>query len=207
MEEDGLSSGFPTLSPTPTSAALLLSQHDQYLQSQQNQLQAQLQQHLLLPPSQQSQQQSLQSSQSLQPPPPPQLKHQSSSSSSVLPSSASSASASASASASTSAPEHVQRGRSIRQPSTNRRRTKLSSQERAKILEVRRQRACLRCKMLKIQCSKENPCKPCLSSAVRGYERKVLSFCYCVRTRFVDVDIFQRSAYQPVIDNIDLECY
>ncbi|OAA57118.1 hypothetical protein SPI_07499 [Niveomyces insectorum RCEF 264] len=44
--------------------------------------------------------------------------------------------------------------------------------------------------MLKIQCSKDSPCKPCLSSAVRGYERKVLSFCYCVRTRFVDVDIF-----------------
>ncbi|EPE02427.1 hypothetical protein F503_00695 [Ophiostoma piceae UAMH 11346] len=47
--------------------------------------------------------------------------------------------------------------------------------------------------MLKIQCSRDNPCKPCLSSAVRGYERKVLSFCYCVRTRFADVDIFHSS--------------
>ncbi|CAK7267959.1 hypothetical protein SEPCBS119000_002813 [Sporothrix epigloea] len=105
------------------------------------------------------------------------------------------------------------RGRSSARPTSTRRRNKLSLQERAKILEVRRQRACLRCKMLKIQacspprnqrpsekhstnrlaasqCSKENPCKPCLSSAVRGYERKVLSFCYCVRTRFTDVDIF-----------------
>ena len=72
-------------------------------------------------------------------------------------------------------------------------RTKLSSEERAKVLEIRRQRACLRCKMLKIQCSRDNPCKPCLSSAVRGYERKVLSFCYCVRTRFADVDIFHSS--------------
>ncbi|CAK7222868.1 hypothetical protein SBRCBS47491_005010 [Sporothrix bragantina] len=92
---------------------------------------------------------------------------------------------------------HVLRGRSSARPPSTRRRTKLSSQERAKILEVRRQRACLRCKMLKIQCSKENPCKPCLSSAVRGYERKVLSFCYCVRTRFTDVDIFHRSEDGP----------
>jgi hypothetical protein len=29
-----------------------------------------------------------------------------------------------------------------------------------------------------------------LLSAVRGFERKVLSFCYCVRTRFADVNIF-----------------
>ncbi len=43
----------------------------------------------------------------------------------------------------------------------------------------------------------DNPCKPCLSSAVRGYERKVLSYCYCVRTRFVDVDIFHSSMLSP----------
>ena len=36
----------------------------------------------------------------------------------------------------------------------------------------------------------ENPCLPCLSSAAKGSERKVLSFCYCVRTRYVDVNIF-----------------
>ena len=45
------------------------------------------------------------------------------------------------------------RGRSSARPPSTRRRTKLSSEERAKILEVRRQRACLRCKMLKIQVS------------------------------------------------------
>ncbi|CAK7229112.1 hypothetical protein SCUCBS95973_007110 [Sporothrix curviconia] len=100
-------------------------------------------------------------------------------------------------SASASGHAHVLRGRLSARPPSTRRRTRLSSQERAKILEVRRQRACLRCKMLKIQCSKENPCKPCLSSAVRGYERKVLSFCYCVRTRFTDVDIFHRSEDGP----------
>ena len=164
MEEDGLSLAFSALSPTPSSFGLALQS-----QQQNQQLQLQLQ-------------------------PQPQLQQQSSSSSSVLPSSSSSLSlaSSLSASASASASDHVLRGRTTRQRNT-RRRTKLSSQEREKILEVRRQRACLRCKMLKIQCSKENPCKPCLSSAVRGYERKVLSFCYCVRTRFVDVDIFQRS--------------
>lgn len=58
--------------------------------------------------------------------------------------------------------------------------------------------------MLKIQCSRDNPCKPCLSSAVRGYERKVLSFCYCVRTRFADVDIFSSGSnggHTPNINN------
>lgn len=58
------------------------------------------------------------------------------------------------------------------------------------MLSVRRQGACLRCRILKIQCSLENPCQPCLQSAVKGSERKVLSFCYCVRTRFADVNIF-----------------
>ncbi|KJR80286.1 uncharacterized protein SPSK_05097 [Sporothrix schenckii 1099-18] len=183
MEEDGVSSVYSTLSPT--SSSLDLAQYTQ----QQLPSQSRVDQHLL--------QSQLQQAKSPQPPPqglvplqrPPRLVH-SSSSSSTLPS-ASSASASGSGSSSDAV-----RGRSSRPPST-RRRSKLSSQERAKILEVRRQRACLRCKMLKIQCSRENPCKPCLSSAVRGYERKVLSFCYCVRTRFVDVDIFQRSEAGP----------
>lgn len=44
--------------------------------------------------------------------------------------------------------------------------------------------------MLRIACSKENPCQACLTSASQGSERKVLSFCYCVRTRFADVNIF-----------------
>ncbi|KAK3309352.1 uncharacterized protein B0T15DRAFT_481087 [Chaetomium strumarium] len=69
-------------------------------------------------------------------------------------------------------------------------RTKLTVEEREKVLGVRRQGACLRCRILKIQCSVDNPCQPCLQSAVKGFERKVLSFCYCVRTRFADVNIF-----------------
>ncbi|GAB1309837.1 Zn(2)-C6 fungal-type domain-containing protein [Madurella fahalii] len=69
-------------------------------------------------------------------------------------------------------------------------RARFSTEEKEKVLQVRRQGACLRCRILKIQCSAENPCQPCLQSAVRGYERKVLSFCYCVRTRFADVNIF-----------------
>ncbi|SPQ17606.1 38fae7fe-1683-4242-9269-88f145d6e98a [Thermothielavioides terrestris] len=74
-------------------------------------------------------------------------------------------------------------------------RAKLTSEERERVLGVRRQGACLRCRLLKIQCSLGNPCQPCLQSAVRGSERKVLSFCYCVRTRFADVNIFRfRSA-------------
>ncbi|KAK4152673.1 hypothetical protein C8A00DRAFT_44275 [Chaetomidium leptoderma] len=70
-------------------------------------------------------------------------------------------------------------------------RAKFTTQEREKVLSVRRQGACLRCRILKIQCSLDNPCQPCLQSAVKGSERKVLSFCYCVRTRFGDVNIFQ----------------
>ncbi|KAH6853108.1 hypothetical protein B0I37DRAFT_358560 [Chaetomium sp. MPI-CAGE-AT-0009] len=73
-------------------------------------------------------------------------------------------------------------------------RAKFTTKEREKVLGVRRQGACLRCRMLKIQCSLENPCQPCLQSAIRGSERKVLSFCYCVRTRFADVNIFDPSS-------------
>ncbi|KAL1837896.1 hypothetical protein VTJ49DRAFT_3282 [Mycothermus thermophilus] len=69
-------------------------------------------------------------------------------------------------------------------------RAKLTFEEKEKVRQVRRQGACLRCRILKIQCSLDNPCQPCLQSAVRGFERKVLSFCYCVRTRFADVNIF-----------------
>ncbi|KAG7293691.1 hypothetical protein NEMBOFW57_003747 [Staphylotrichum longicolle] len=39
-----------------------------------------------------------------------------------------------------------------------------------------------------------------LSSAVRGAERKVLSFCYCVRTRFADVNIFDSSSRADAAD-------
>ncbi|KAK0668191.1 hypothetical protein QBC41DRAFT_126887 [Cercophora samala] len=70
-------------------------------------------------------------------------------------------------------------------------RARLTNQAKEKVLGVRRQGACLRCRMLKIECSLENPCQACLSSALKGTERKVLSWSYCIRTRFVDVDIFQ----------------
>jgi len=49
----------------------------------------------------------------------------------------------------------------------------------------------------KPKCSLDNPCQPCLQSAVKGSERKVLSFCYCVRTRFADVNIFESSSSSP----------
>nr|CDP22309.1 Putative protein of unknown function [Podospora anserina S mat+] len=70
-------------------------------------------------------------------------------------------------------------------------RARLTDQAKEKVLGVRRQGACLRCRMLKIECSLENPCQACLTSALKGTERKVLSWSYCIRTRFVDVDIFQ----------------
>ncbi|KAK4176352.1 hypothetical protein QBC36DRAFT_290599 [Triangularia setosa] len=70
-------------------------------------------------------------------------------------------------------------------------RARLTDQAKEKVLGVRRQGACLRCRMLKIECSLENPCQACLSSALKGTERKVLSWSYCIRTRFADVDIFQ----------------
>ncbi|TPX14579.1 uncharacterized protein E0L32_005271 [Thyridium curvatum] len=49
------------------------------------------------------------------------------------------------------------------------------------------------------QCSKDSPCAPCLSSAVKGFERRVLSFCYCVRTKFVDVNIFQGDGLEQMM--------
>ncbi|KAK1752773.1 hypothetical protein QBC47DRAFT_424864 [Echria macrotheca] len=82
---------------------------------------------------------------------------------------------------------------------------KLSVQGKAKVREVRRQGACLRCRMLKIQCSNNNPCQPCLQSALRGSERKVLSFCYCVRTRFADVNIFESAQTQAAAKNMQIE--
>ncbi|KAL2150924.1 hypothetical protein VTH82DRAFT_6022 [Thermothelomyces myriococcoides] len=45
--------------------------------------------------------------------------------------------------------------------------------------------------MPKLPCSLENPCQACLQSAVEGAERKALSFRFCVRTRFADVNIFE----------------
>ncbi|KAK3987660.1 hypothetical protein QBC44DRAFT_294605 [Cladorrhinum sp. PSN332] len=76
---------------------------------------------------------------------------------------------------------------------TTRPKAKYTDQVKEKVLGVRRQGACLRCRMLKIECSLQNPCEACLSSAVKKSERKVLSFSYCVRTRFSDVNIFYSS--------------
>ncbi|KAK3364684.1 hypothetical protein B0T25DRAFT_576893 [Lasiosphaeria hispida] len=84
---------------------------------------------------------------------------------------------------------------------------KLTADEKKKVLEVRRQGACLRCRMLKIQCSNENPCQSCLQSAVRGSERKVLSFCYCVRTRFADVNIFFSAETGASFNNMQIETF
>lgn len=42
-----------------------------------------------------------------------------------------------------------------------------------------------------VKCSPGDPCNPCMASAVKGSERKVLSFCYCIRARFSEVDIFK----------------
>ncbi|KAL2195546.1 hypothetical protein P885DRAFT_40208 [Corynascus similis CBS 632.67] len=78
-------------------------------------------------------------------------------------------------------------------------RARFTAQEKEKVLGVRRQGACLRCRMLKIPCSLENPCQACLQSAVKGAERKVLSFCYCVRTRFADVNIFDSSQAEAAV--------
>ncbi|KAK3937501.1 hypothetical protein QBC46DRAFT_267354 [Diplogelasinospora grovesii] len=89
---------------------------------------------------------------------------------------------------------HIFRANTPAPRSQPRTRAKLTREEREKVREVRRQGACLRCKILKIQCSKDNPCQSCLSSAVKGSERKVLSFCYCVRTRFADVNIFHKGS-------------
>ncbi|KAK3335122.1 hypothetical protein B0T19DRAFT_436012 [Cercophora scortea] len=84
-------------------------------------------------------------------------------------------------------------------------RAKFTQERKDKVREVRRKGACLRCRILKIQCSNEDPCQSCLQSAVKGHERKVLSFCYCVRTRFSDVNIFQSAnvtASEMQIDNL-----
>lgn len=57
---------------------------------------------------------------------------------------------------------------------------------------------------LTCQCSNDNPCQSCLQSALKGAERKVLSFCYCVRTRFSDVNIFA-SAQAASTTNMQIE--
>ncbi|KAK0658011.1 hypothetical protein B0T16DRAFT_386447 [Cercophora newfieldiana] len=85
---------------------------------------------------------------------------------------------------------HCFRGAEQQPRPAPRSRAKLSDSEKQRVHQVRRRRACLRCRMLKIQCSNEDPCQTCLQSAVKGSERRVLSFCYCVRTRFADINIF-----------------
>ncbi|KAM7215413.1 hypothetical protein V8F06_009173 [Rhypophila decipiens] len=75
-------------------------------------------------------------------------------------------------------------------PQQARSRAKYTPEEREKVNKVRQRGACLRCRMLRIRCSQDNPCKSCLESALRGSERKVLSFCYCIRSRYSDVNIF-----------------
>ena len=56
-----------------------------------------------------------------------------------------------------------------------------------------------------LKCSLENPCQPCLQSAVKGSERKVLSFCYCVRTRFADVNIFASASRDEAAEDMQTE--
>ncbi|KAJ9144239.1 hypothetical protein NKR23_g6108 [Pleurostoma richardsiae] len=74
----------------------------------------------------------------------------------------------------------------------------LTAEELERMKEMRLRGACLRCRLSKVKCSPEDPCGPCLSSAIKGNERKVLSFCYCVRTQIADVNIFQHRPYNPI---------
>lgn len=75
----------------------------------------------------------------------------------------------------------------------------MSDNQKQKAKAVRKQGACLRCKVLRIECSLESPCKPCLSSALKGFERRVLSFTYCIHTRYAEVNIFEGSLEDPHI--------
>ncbi|PMD33109.1 hypothetical protein L207DRAFT_639814 [Hyaloscypha variabilis F] len=76
---------------------------------------------------------------------------------------------------------------------TPRRRAKFDPQRREKVKGVRRRGACLRCRILKIPCSRDDPCATCMSLALAAssaLERKVLRWSDCIRTSLTDVSIF-----------------
>ncbi|KAN0089708.1 hypothetical protein V8E51_019968 [Hyaloscypha variabilis] len=76
---------------------------------------------------------------------------------------------------------------------TARRRAKFDPQRREKVKGVRRRGACLRCRILKIPCSRDDPCATCMSlarAASSALERKVLRWSDCIRTSLTDVSIF-----------------
>ncbi|KAK3389919.1 hypothetical protein B0H63DRAFT_556995 [Podospora didyma] len=75
-------------------------------------------------------------------------------------------------------------------------RTKFTPHRQQEVAAVRRRGACLRCRLLKITCSGDDPCKTCLDLASKKQENKVLSFTFCVRTKFGDVDIFAQGIEQ-----------
>ncbi|KAE9365634.1 hypothetical protein N431DRAFT_286554, partial [Stipitochalara longipes BDJ] len=74
-----------------------------------------------------------------------------------------------------------------------RKRAKFNPQRREKVKGVRRRGACLRCRVLKIPCSSDDPCATCMSLALAAssaLERKVLRWSDCIRTSLTDVNIF-----------------
>ncbi|KAK3324904.1 hypothetical protein B0H66DRAFT_528958 [Apodospora peruviana] len=79
-------------------------------------------------------------------------------------------------------------------------RSRFSPQKRAKVHGVRRRKACLRCKALKIPvrfkyypqmlCSGGDPCDTCLALTRRPVQSAALTWSYCIRTKFREVSIF-----------------
>ncbi|KAK1753671.1 hypothetical protein QBC47DRAFT_415437 [Echria macrotheca] len=73
-------------------------------------------------------------------------------------------------------------------------RSRFSDDGRRKVGEVRNRRACLRCKALKISCSGGDPCTTCVSltkRTVQAAHSSALTWSYCIRTSFEDVNIFR----------------
>ncbi|KAK5655863.1 hypothetical protein OQA88_5402 [Cercophora sp. LCS_1] len=80
-------------------------------------------------------------------------------------------------------------------PGRRRTRSKFSSEARDKVRRVRERKACLRCRVLKVPCSGEDPCQRCMDLATRASRvasSSALTWSLCVRTSFRDVNLFSR---------------
>ncbi|PMD60793.1 uncharacterized protein K444DRAFT_389896 [Hyaloscypha bicolor E] len=84
-------------------------------------------------------------------------------------------------------------------PQTNdshpRKRAKFTPQRRKEVALLRG-KACLRCRLLKLRCSGDNPCQTCLKAASLSTQSKHLQFSYCVRASLKDLSIFGYSLPQ-----------
>ncbi|PSN64086.1 hypothetical protein BS50DRAFT_576705 [Corynespora cassiicola Philippines] len=77
-------------------------------------------------------------------------------------------------------------GEQVRPP----KRSKFSKKRKAEVMEVRKQGACLRCRILKRTCSGNNPCDNCIAVINATHGSRVLQWTKCVRYTLEDVNLF-----------------